>query len=172
MAITKTSCNTYEINDIADFTLRILQLQDDGTFLEIFVHDNGNVIAPGTTVTYTFAVDGVYNVEMTDSPVTTVTNNNVIVYCTAQECILAAILKVSCGESPSPTQLYYFNALLLAHYTFQSLLNLNFIDNWIYTTLEPHQLNDLLAVSNVMAKMTEYCTALNITDSSADCGCS
>jgi len=129
--------------------------------------------------------DGVYNFEFQGA--TTPTNLIVIVDCKWKACALAKISKLACTKKQDcacggncnsscnsvPQDLYDLNAFAALSYGYFSLLNSEYLNNYIYAVLDPNTLNELHTIDQFLCRVEEYCTECNfeITKSN-DCGCS
>lgn len=165
--IDKKSCNEYWLvnGDVSSKNYTVRKLNDEKTFEDI---ETGTVL-PGEYNTYQFGNDGVYEVEYN------ATKYTVLIYCDVKDAILALMKKINCkcddclNDYGVSKALYYFNAMSMEFYTFLVSINKQYVDNWLYSSLDPQDLEDLYCISEMIDRMTELATCADELDKLCDC---
>lgn len=107
------------------------------------------------------------------------TNSVFVIYCTVQACMLNLINEIMFAASGCTCEdcynvhnqkHYLYNSIKLIFYTLLASINQQYVDNYVYTALDEHDLEDLYFISQMIDKMTEYCECAGEIED-ADCNC-
>lgn len=141
--------------------MTLKKLEDNGTFTTI----NAANVPASDSIIFEIGSDGVYEV------VLGVNRYTAVVFCTVRNSILAIMAKIlheaKCSE-PNKDLLYCTTSLILTFQLFLAQLNQQYLDNWIYTVLDPKDLEALKCINTMITRMNEYVTCINNIE---DCGC-
>jgi len=131
--------------------------------------------------------DGIYNFQFQNGEENS--NMIVIVDCNWKACMLEYIKKFACTKVAAcscggnctnnctsvPHDMYDFNAFSVLSWAYGSLINTEYLNNYIYAVLEPNKLDELFVLSTFLNRAKEYCakcaTATTGSSSSSGCGC-
>lgn len=187
--IKKLDCGKYQAciykieGEITSETLYIQKLDSN----KVFVPYNDFLIDYCTCKEITLAEDGVYNFQFQNGD--EYSNMIVVVDCQWKACMLAYIQKLACTKVAAcscsgncannctsvPHDMYDFNAFMVLSYAYLSLINTEYLNNYIYAILEPNKLDELFTITTFLNRAKEYCAkcapAVTGTSSSSNCGC-
>lgn len=182
--ITKKDCGKYEaciykIGGAGSEVLKVGKLDENKVF-QPYVDFN---IPYCTCIDIDLLEDGVYNFEFQG---TTTSNLIVVVDCKWKECALGKIKQLACtkkadcacggncnGDCTSvPQDLYDLNAFAALSYGYFSLINNEYLNNYIYSTLDPNKLDELHTINQFLTRALEYCEECKfVVTKNNDCGC-
>jgi len=187
--IKKLDCGKYQacIYKIAETptseVLYIQKLNDDKIFVPFVDYE----IDYCTCKEIVLTEDGIYNFQFQNGEENS--NMIVIVDCNWKACMLEYIKKFACTKVAAcscggnctnnctsvPHDMYDFNAFSVLSWAYGSLINTEYLNNYIYAVLEPNKLDELFVLSTFLNRAKEYCakcaTATTGSSSSSGCGC-
>ncbi len=165
--IKHTGCNEYTVynNSFEPITLNIYELTDTKTWSLTATQ----TIPMIDSLVVELAKDGVYKFDVTRG-LTTYTYV-VINYCKLRECLLRlindGICKAPVGKCKEE-EYHKFNKLVINYHTYFSMLVYEYNLNYIYTSIQPHKLDELYQLKVFEDRFRLYCDECPGPD---ECGC-
>lgn len=185
--LVKDDCGKHTITNLSttdDLTVDVESLDKDGNWVLVISNE---IVAPCASYQILTPADGVYRVSAT---LLALVEYKIIVQdCVMKSCFIDYTKKrvcnpkadCACGGNCSglcnktPDDVYDFNAFSILVYGYFSLLNDQYLKNFIYTVFTPSDIANLLTMQQYLERIKEYCgncSTTTVDTNTGDCGCS
>lgn len=163
----KTACNKYKVFNYRNDTLVTLTV-DKLTDSKQFENLSSNNIGSCGNIEVTLE-DGVYRFGISNGIDTEYFI--VVVACAIENCWIKHFQRLACINKPSckcggkcnggcaglPTEMYNFNAFSTLAYGYFNMINSEYLNNYIYTAIDPNKIDELFQIHTILKRALEYC---------------
>lgn len=176
LSVEEIDCNNIEVTNHAStvITLKLYQLQDDKTFLELESYD----LNPNSINTLNIPSDGVFKLQANREEACVNCDPFLMVlhtFCAIQECLRNLIKEFICNppccDECAEIDSARINSIVITSYSYFTLLNTEYNYSCFYEDLTDGQIEELYEMSQILKVLTDYCDNCKPFDSDNDCGC-